>query len=463
MIFLVLLMVEISTTYTVSPGESIQNALDQASSQDTVLLLPGTYSGTGTHLGVIDGEQDGITLLGSAQNSSTVVLDGQNLDQCILLIDGDSNGPVTQATVIRGITFRNGSSGSSPFGGGIYMDKASPSIDLCRFSNCSADNGGGAYIWKGTPEFTGCHFDSCFSVSSGAGLYLYNSPASIRNCRFIDCSSTDDGGGIYIYHSDPEIHSCLFKGSWASDDGASIYCYTLSFPDIGFCTFTQCEANYNGAAVYFRVQCGGNIHDNIIVDNLSTGFYEKGGADPTFSHNCVWNNSGGNYGNLPDPTGQNGNIEQDPLMTGDWYLSSIAAGQPIQSPCIDAASMDVLDAGLEVYWTRTDSVFDSGTADMGYHHGPSENWVGLFERHESATGITVFPNPCSGQLSINGHGRTIRAVRIFDLSGRVIDSQIDLENESVDLFLGSGIIPGVYIASGFVEGKWISTTFLILE
>lgn len=459
----ILLAALLKVVFPVAPGESIQNALDQASAQDTVLLLPGIHSSTGDHLAVITGEQNGVTLLGSPLLPSSVILEGGSLDQCILLVDGVSAGPVALSTVIRGVTFSNGNSGTYPFGGGMRLDNASPLVDLCIFDNCQAENGGGAYIWKGEPFFTGCIFESCQSEFAGAGLYLYNSSSTVRNCRFMACSSGDDGGGIFLYHSSPEIHNCLFTDGWANDDGASIYCYSLSFPDVGFCTFTGGNAYGNGAAVYFRVQCGGEIHDNIIAGNSTTGFYEKGGADPFFSHNCVWNNVGGNYGNLPDPTGQDGNIEQNPLLISDWYLSCTAAGQPLQSPCINTGSIETQVAGLDLFWTRTDSLCDTGTADMGFHHGPPSEWLSI-ENYvaDPLPSLVVSPNPTYGNLVLYCGGDFLEGAQVVDMTGRVVYSTISMAEE-VQLNLPGDLPSGVYLTRAKVQGKWLTAEFVLIH
>lgn len=462
MIF-ILLVALLEVVFPVAPGESIQNALDQATAQDTVLLLPGMHSGTGDHLAVITGEQNGVILLGSPQSPSSVILDGGSLDQCILLVDGASAGSVGLSTIIRGITFSNGNSGTYPFGGGIRLHNASPSVDLCIFDNCEAENGGGVYIWKGEPFLAGCIFEDCQSESAGAGLYLYNSSSTIRNCRFLRCSSSDDGGGIYLYHSSPEIHNCLFSDGWANDDGASIYCYTLSFPDVGFCTFTGCNVYGDGAAVYFRILCGGTIHDNIIANNSTTGFFEKGGADPYFSHNCVWNNVGKNYGNLPDPTGQDGNIEQDPLLIIDWYLSCIAAGQHLQSPCINTGSIEAQVAGLTLFWTRTDSIFDTGTSDMGFHHGPPSEWLSI-ENHiaDPLPSLVASPSPTYGRLILYCGGDCLEGAQVIDMTGRVVCST-GSPAEEVQLNLPVDLPSGVYLARAKVHGYWLTVKFVLMN
>ncbi len=76
-----------------------------------------------------------------------------------------------------------------------------------------------------------------------------------------------------------------------------------------------------------------------------------------------------------------GMMDEDPLFTagpeGDYYLSQIAAGQEIDSPCVDAGSGPAHNSCfgalngeicLDSLWTRTDEIADSGIVDMGYHY-----------------------------------------------------------------------------------------------
>ncbi|MHC4750527.1 MAG: right-handed parallel beta-helix repeat-containing protein [Planctomycetota bacterium] len=64
------------------------------------------------------------------------------------------------------------------------------------------------------------------------------------------------------------------------------------------------------------------------------------------------------------------NIAEDPLFIAGYYLSQIASGQLVQSPCVDAGSADANDPNiaLDTYTTRTDGVYDANIVDMGYHY-----------------------------------------------------------------------------------------------
>lgn len=83
-----------------------------------------------------------------------------------------------------------------------------------------------------------------------------------------------------------------------------------------------------------------------------------------YDSNCVFNWDLNNY--IWD-LGSN-NIDEDPCFIAGYYLSQFAAGQPVESNCVDGGKELASDIGLDTYTTRTDSVPDGGIVDMGYHY-----------------------------------------------------------------------------------------------
>jgi hypothetical protein len=67
-------------------------------------------------------------------------------------------------------------------------------------------------------------------------------------------------------------------------------------------------------------------------------------------------------------------ITSDPLFVagpkGECYLSQVASGQGLDSPCVDAGGDTAASLGLDAKTTRTDAVTDTGVVDMGYHYEP---------------------------------------------------------------------------------------------
>jgi hypothetical protein len=96
------------------------------------------------------------------------------------------------------------------------------------------------------------------------------------------------------------------------------------------------------------------VTNSIVWNNVT----ESINPSATVSYSCV---QGGHEGI--------GNIASDPLfMTGPggaYYLSQIAAGQTVNSPCLDGGNPA---SPMITGTTRTDQVQDAGIVDMGYHY-----------------------------------------------------------------------------------------------
>ncbi len=74
------------------------------------------------------------------------------------------------------------------------------------------------------------------------------------------------------------------------------------------------------------------MSNTVVASNDGSGIRVWDG-NPTLSCCDVYGNLGGNYANIPDPTGTNGNISEDPLFCdttiGDYSLAD-------RSPCLAA-------------------------------------------------------------------------------------------------------------------------------
>jgi hypothetical protein len=204
-------------------------------------------------------------------------------------------------------------------------------------------------------------------VARGGGVHGLYGP--ITHCVITDNSVGTDGTGVVtaggggLSACGGAITNCLIEGNATGATGAGAFAV--------------------GGGLY---ECNGTISNCTIADNraLSAGGAEQGGGldhcTGTIINCIIW-------GNTPDqlwasslPTyscieggggGGTGNISTDPLfVTGPWgdhYLSHVAAGQLVDSLCIDAGSGTAASHGLDTFTTRTDEVADSGTVDMGYH------------------------------------------------------------------------------------------------
>jgi parallel beta-helix repeat protein len=108
--------------------------------------------------------------------------------------------------------------------------------------------------------------------------------------------------------------------------------------------------------------------------------------DPVFiDANCVFNWDPNSYSWNPGSH----NIDEDPCFVAGYYLSQVAAGQRLNSPCLNSGSANANAPYLmlNTYTTRTDSVSDAGIVDMGYHFSPFT--VPQYHLTFEATGIIV--------------------------------------------------------------------------
>ena len=133
---------------------SIQGALNACNVGDTVLVMPGIY-----YENIVWPANPSIKLL-SAGDSSNTFIDGNQLGRVLTFYP---NFSIDSNTVVKGFTIRNGLvQGSWSYGGGIFVDGASPSFrELCICNNRLFTN-----INFGTYEY-------------GGGIYLRNSNSTV--------------------------------------------------------------------------------------------------------------------------------------------------------------------------------------------------------------------------------------------------------------------------------------------
>jgi hypothetical protein len=189
---LVLATPSLSAEITVNAalGQTIQTAINGASSGDTIIIYPGTYHENLNLLGL-----DRITLRGTNPSDPATVLE--------TIIDGSASGPViylpstdnAPTITINGLTIQNGSGQN---GGGICNAmRYQPIIENCVIRNNTAGNGGGIY---GATLVTNCDIYNNTAIgaypSTGMGGGIYG-VAEIRDSLVYDNTADTYGGGIY--------------------------------------------------------------------------------------------------------------------------------------------------------------------------------------------------------------------------------------------------------------------------
>ncbi|MEJ2703019.1 MAG: S8 family serine peptidase, partial [Sedimentisphaerales bacterium] len=304
------------------------------------------------------------------------------------------------------------------FGGGLYWhgEDADIAISGSVVSSNTAEHGGGLFWSAGTPVIKGSsiirntaktryfmpddiiyqnyyvNVDYERPYGGGGGIFCWSSDARIEDCFITDNSSDGSGGGVYFGGdpSQPQLHNCLVKGNSAVLDGGGIISYWFAAPAISDCTIANNRAvdptnsdHGKGGGLSCSYQSQTTLKDSILWDNMAT----KGNqiaigsdADPTYIERPATLTV--SYSDIQGGRSQdaihiepgrtlnwgNGNLDADPLFAISYYLSQTAAGQQVDSPCVDAGSTSAAALGLNDYTTRTDSVGDAGTVDIGFHY-----------------------------------------------------------------------------------------------
>ncbi len=111
------------------------------------------------------------------------------------------------------------------------------------------------------------------------------------------------------------------------------------------------------------------VLNNIMMAN-PIGVKEQGSGRLVLDHNDVFGNFEASYqlsGSTVGPRSLSVYPEPVDPANGDFRLSRIAAGQAVDSPCIDAGSAPARELGLHRRSALTDGSPDEGPVDLGYH------------------------------------------------------------------------------------------------
>lgn len=301
--------------------------------------------------------------------------------------------------------------GSRLDGGGLYLNAVSPTFAHASFKRLSAVRGGGLYCQgSASPSFTECDFVSCSADSGGifhsrsgsapqldrcrliggsahaGGAWLSESATgTIQNSRIEGNTAISAGGGIFLDSSPIVLTNNLILNNTSLDDGGGVWIDGGS-AQLLFNTISGNSA-IDGAGVFMRFGSS-QLKNNIIAENHGDGIYFQIVPSSVVRYNCVASNDSANFvmfANNPsqgpvgigvldslntngDPCDRYRNIVLNPEWVSgvgsDYYLSSIAAGDPVDSPCLNAGDpLAIAPTGT----TRTDFVGDAGTPDQGYH------------------------------------------------------------------------------------------------
>ena len=341
------------------PGDhpTIQTAMDVAFTGDTVLVADGTYSGPGNQNLDFSGKE----LLITSENGAAACIIDCGFSERAFYFESHE----TMASVVRGFTVR---AGWNLYGGAVYcQNNSSPTFHQCIFSDNTGRWGGVFYgNSQSAPVINDCRFEGNSALSHGAAYYGDNSSPVFNNCLFVDNATDDAGGACYFKSSSPARESIPGK------DASIAHQSRDTAPQFHNCTFAYNDTVGFGGAVFFW-DASPEIENTILWGNTPDQIFHIGSGTVQVSHCDVQDGYPGTE-----------NLDADPVfvtgVSGKYYLSQIASGQPLDSPCVDTGNESVTDVCYTVFGTticmdqmttRNDHIEDTSSVNMGYHYDPS--------------------------------------------------------------------------------------------
>jgi len=406
---------------------TIQAGINMASSGDTVLVAPGSYtekvswsgrSITLASLYLISGDTMFIdSTVIDANHAGTVVYCGSGVDTTTLICgftirNGNAtNGggiscydasPTITHNIIEDNVFGND-------GAGIYLDaSASPVIEhnIIRH-NQTGSWGGGIYIFDGSSPRVRWNVLYDNGVARGSAAKRSNR-ARVVGGRTVEPGKdakpfVANGGGILVtnyqgFVTEPIIHNNTIVNNAAADSGGGIFS-NMAKPD---------------------------VRNNIVVSNVGYGIFS---VESTLvcNYNDVWSNTT-DYGGAASAGA--GAISVCPLfddsVTHDYHLT-------VGSPCIDAGDPSLPKDP------------DSTRSDMGALYPPQPGIADNAPVPELRP-FSVRPNPFAGSALAAPAAKLV----VYDALGSVV------ERTGTGRF-GAGLAAGVY----FVQAEGLSRTRVV--
>ena len=412
-----------SAPYTnwTSAATVIQDAVDAASSNDTVLVTNGTYFLT-SEITVTN------LTVQSVNGADVTIVDGQ--DAC--------RGFYLDHSTIRGFTVTNGYADggemSSRRGGGIYTDHGR--VENCVVSgNTASFSGGGIYNHYGVVEDCVVNGNTA-EGAQGGGIYM----GDVYSCVISGNTAATGGGGVRDVH---HLHSCLIIGNHAGTwGGGAENCVAWN------CTVVSNTAVEGGGGV-----SDGGVYNSIVWYNTSTN-----------NDNNIY--SGGVCRNTCSPdvsNGSSGCITNNPLMNADYTLQ-------VYSPCINRGNNEYVDtetdtagnpriAGITVDMGSYEATYNVVYADAAQ---PDDSGVGLSWATATKTiqtavdfaddGSTILIT--NGTYALTSHVAVTNAVIIESVNGPEV-TIVDGQDTCRGFHLGTNActLSGLTITNGYAAGE----------
>ena len=305
-----------------APFPTIQAGIDGAGSCAEVWVLPGTYVEN-----LVFGGHD--VLVRSTEGADATTIDGDGTGSAVRFADGEGASAGLVGFTITGGT---GSPGSAPwgdpaltYGGGVFVQGASPQITDCLVEgNSVTGRGGGLFLYDSEGVVTGGAIRDNTASSTGeagAGVALQSSAAQVLGASIRGNSTPGFGGGVLLLSSGGSLRYAHVTGNTATEGaGVRISEYGTAVVDSNVIADNEGEGvsfhHYSstrfigntvvgnaGHGLRLTLCCGALyavplIKNVIVAYNDDDGIHTDTNVDFGLFFTDVYGNDGGNYGGV---------------------------------------------------------------------------------------------------------------------------------------------------------------------
>jgi parallel beta-helix repeat protein/predicted outer membrane repeat protein len=328
---------------------TIQEALDAATTGDTLIVADGLYVGPDNR--ALDFNGKDLTLR-SENGPATCIIDCQRQDRAFYV--NEQEGP---SCLIEGFTIINGS--ASP-GGAIYCYRSSPTISHCILEDNEASYYGGAIAcgYDSYPTITSCIIRNN-TAYYGGGIQC-DEGVTIVGCKFVGNYAHYAGGAVVgEYGTSGTMINCVFAGNTADGDGGAISTGYSGSWILTNCTFGYNSAANDGGGIYCEYSSSIKATNCLFAGNLNHAIYKTySSAEQELSYCLFAGNTGGDFYDADERQsymgaaqlnvlpGFNDNVSGDPAFafTNDFHLmvgsSAIDNGTPETSVTLPSVDIE---------------------------------------------------------------------------------------------------------------------------
>ena len=281
---------------------TIQAAINDAVTGDTVLVSPGTYF---TFNDSVVNPMGKSIVIKSSHGPEVTIIDGHDLVCGVICNSGETND-----TIIEGFTITHGYKYGG--GGGIFCGSSppsSPSIIDCIITECSANIVGGGILITGwvdplpptySPRIIDCVISSNLAQAGGGIACLGGSP-EISNCQILDNSADQSnpgqktGGGVLVgMRSAATFTDCTISQNSSTEFGGGIGINEWGSPSFFNCTIQNNSAVLSGGGIYANSWENINLSNCTLSNNVSPPSFTDTDLDlrcPNFSIDSMCSSS----------------------------------------------------------------------------------------------------------------------------------------------------------------------------